>query len=763
MTHSSPKSSPKSSAKAEPTASKMRPRRWTRFLALALACGLGFSAADAYVRIRINGKNLEWTNPNITWRMNSAGSDNISDGSHEPAIEHAFQNWEDVVGSNINFTRGADTNSVDASGSSSIVAFDENNSSGYFPSGSGIVAITPISFNTSTGAILDADILFNGSQFNFSTDQTPGTFDVQDVLTHEIGHFIGLDHAPQVAGTMWPYVTSGQWLHRSLTDDDAAGATAISSVGTPAKLTGTIRRASGSAKLAGAVVSAVRTSDGRLLGMATTNNNGIFSIKGLPAANYWVHVTPLEGGMTTANLTGNATIETDFAAGFYGGYAVPTTFTLGAGATVDCGTLDMDDDITMRDSANSALLLKRGQASILTIFGTGFSAGAMSLETKASGLSITNVTSGTSFVRGTVTATGSAAYGTYDLYIRNGSGDIEVASGAVEVIHDAPTIVGLDTNTGSMVGGEVVTITGTNLQDGSYVLFGGVEAASVNFVNDTTLRATTPAATPGLVDLAIHGPDGQQVRSSNAFTFTGSPVFNDMLPTAGQDSGGTRLYISGNNFSAQTKVLIDGVQASTTFMTSKVLQVVTDAHAEGDVDLTLRNAGSPDTVISNGFTYVDSPDPRITSFTPNAGPKAGGTLVRIFGVSLADIAEVKFGVDPVSGQGGKLASLIDQINSSNVEAMTDANPNAGNFGLMVRTSNGQGAIASGFTFEGGGSIAASAGSGGGGGGCSANLKQHGPVDFRGDLPGWAALFGGYLLLRRRLRRRPAPVKVPVQR
>ena len=740
----------------------MRPRRWTRFLALALACGLGFSAADAYVRIRINGKNLEWTNPNITWRMNTAGSDNISDGSHEPAIEHAFQTWEDVLSSSINFTRGADTTSVDPSGASSIVAFDENNSSGYFPSGSGIVAITPISFNTSTGAILDADILFNGLQFSFSTDKTPGTFDVQDVLTHEIGHFVGLDHSPEVSGTMWPYVTSGQWLHRSLTADDAAGVTAISSVGTPAKLTGTIRRATGSDKIPGAVVSAVRTSDGRLLGMALTNSNGLFSIKGLPAADYWVHVTPLEGGMTTANLTGNASVETDFAAGFYGGFGTPTTFSLGANATVSCGILDMDDDIAMRDSANSALLLKRGQASILTLFGTGFTAGAMSLDSKTSGLTVTNVTSGTSFVRGTITATGSAAYGSYDLYIRNGSGDLEVASGAIEVIHDTPTIVGLDKSSGSMVGGEVVTVTGTNFQDGSFVLFGGVEATAVNVVNSTTLRATTPAATPGLVDLSIHGPDGQQVRTSNAFTFTGSPVFNDMLPTAGQATGGTRLYISGNNFSAQTQVFIDGVQATTTFMTTKVLQVITPAHAVGIVDLTLRNSGSPDTVVSDALTFVDNPDPRITSFTPNNGPKAGGTLVRIFGVSLSDIAEVKFGVDPVSGQGGKFASLVDMINSSTVEAMTDSNPNAGNFGLMVRTNNGQGAVASGFTFEGGGSLAASAASGSGGG-CSGNLGHRGPVDVRGELLGWAVLFGGFLLLRSRLRRRAVPVKVPVER
>ncbi|MHC4823250.1 MAG: IPT/TIG domain-containing protein [Planctomycetota bacterium] len=729
-------------------------------MALLLVFGLGFSAADAYIRIRINNKNLEWSNPNVTWRLNSTGSDNIADGSHIPAIEHAFQEWEDVAGSDIDFTRGSDTTDVAPGGGSHIVAFDEDNTSGYFPGGSGIVAITPISYNTSTGAITDADILFNGSQFTFSTDGTPGTFDVQDVLTHEIGHFIGLDHSPQVSGTMWPYVSTTQWLHRSLTADEGAGAVAVATGANQTRLTGTIRRSSSGSKIAGAIVSAIRASDGRLMGMAVTNNNGIFTIRGMPAADYWVHATPLEGGMTTANLTGNGTIETDFAAEFYGGFASPTAHTLGVGGDVDCGNLDLDDDIAMKDNANAAVLLKRGQSVVVTIFGSGFTASQMSMLVKTSALTVTNVTSNTSFVRGTITATGGAGYGSYDIYLRNPGGDLEVASGVIDVIPDTPTITGLDTNTGSIVGGESVVVSGTNFQPGSYVLFGGVEAASVTYVDSNTLNVTTPVATPGLVDLSVHGPDGQQARSDDAFTFTGAPVFTAMIPTAGQDTGGTRLYITGNNFSAQTQVLLDGQSAATTFMSAQVLQVLTPAHATGSVDMVIRNVGSPDNLQADAFTYVASPDPRITSFTPSSGPKAGGTLVRITGISLSDIQSVKFGVDPVSGQGGKLANLVDLISSTQVEAQTGSNATPGNFGLLLTTSSGQGTLSSGFTFEGGGD--GGSGASLAGGGCSADLDRQGPVDYRAEIPGWISLFGGFWLLRRHLRRKPASAHLPVE-
>ena len=98
MTVTSPKSSPKSSASANPDFTPRRPRKWLRGAAVLLAFVVGFGAADAYVRIQINGKTLQWSNPDITWRLNSAGSDDIADDSHIAAIEHGFQSWEELSG-----------------------------------------------------------------------------------------------------------------------------------------------------------------------------------------------------------------------------------------------------------------------------------------------------------------------------------------------------------------------------------------------------------------------------------------------------------------------------------------------------------------------------------------------------------------------------------------------------------------------------------------------------------------------------------------
>ena len=767
MTDTSKKSSRRCSAStADSTQGSLRkPRRWMRGLAVVMAFAAGFGAAEAYVRIQINGRNLAWTNPNITWRLNSAGSDDISDDSHIAAIEHAFQEWEDLSGSNLNFTRGSDTTDVDPGGSSHIVAFDEDNTSGYFPNGSGIVAITPITFDTGSGAILDADILFNGGQYSFSTNGTTGTFDVQDVLSHEIGHLIGLDHSPQVTGTLWPYVSTTQWLHRSLTTDDRSGAIAVAPSGSQSRLTGTIQRTGGGA-LRGAIVSAISSADGRLIGMAATTSSGAFTIRGVPEGSYWVHVTPLEGGMTTLNLTGNSTVDIDFAPGFFGGYSTPTTFNVTAGNETACGTLQLEDDIALRDNANAAVILKRGQDAIVTIFGSGFTADQMDLASKSSKVTISGVTSASSFVRGTVSIAADAEYGSYDLFVLGTGTEFDAASGVVEVVADAPTITGLSTNSGSIAGGEEIVIHGTGFQDGCYVLFGGLEAQSVVYSSSTALTVTTPAVSAGLVDVAIHNADGQQVTSSGAFTFEGSPVYTALVPVAGNIDGGTTLYITGDNFNSETQVLIDGSPAaSVTYRTSTVLQVTTAAHAAGTVDLVLRNAGSSDTTATDAFTYVATADPSIQSFTPGSGPKSGGTLVRIFGTNLGSIASVRFGVDPVSGQGGKLASLVELINGGEVRAQTVLNANAGSYGILVTTETGQGALTAGFTFEEDGSTSGGSGTslGTSGGGCAGSLNAAGDraTPWFHELPGWALLGFGFAWIRGRLRRRK-PVPVPVR-
>src|SRR5439155_13334353 len=49
--------------------------------------------------------------------------------------------------------------------------------------------------------VVEADLVFN-PKVPFATDGTAGAFDVRAVLTHELGHVLGLDESPIAAAAM---------------------------------------------------------------------------------------------------------------------------------------------------------------------------------------------------------------------------------------------------------------------------------------------------------------------------------------------------------------------------------------------------------------------------------------------------------------------------------------------------------------------------------------------------------------------------------
>jgi MYXO-CTERM domain-containing protein len=91
------------------------------------------------------------------------------------------------------------------------------------------VALTTVSFNRDTGEILDSDIELNTADHKITVTDTPGTgvFDLESVLTHEGGHFIGLAHSPDATSVMFFQDEGGSSKHRALAADDVAAVCAV--------------------------------------------------------------------------------------------------------------------------------------------------------------------------------------------------------------------------------------------------------------------------------------------------------------------------------------------------------------------------------------------------------------------------------------------------------------------------------------------------------------------------------------------------------
>jgi hypothetical protein len=92
------------------------------------------------------------------------------------------------------------------------------------------IGLTLVWHNPDTGEIYDADMQLNeaiGSIAICDSICPPGNIDLQNVMTHEAGHFLGLGHTPVRTATMSPVATPGETSKRILADDDKQGLCAI--------------------------------------------------------------------------------------------------------------------------------------------------------------------------------------------------------------------------------------------------------------------------------------------------------------------------------------------------------------------------------------------------------------------------------------------------------------------------------------------------------------------------------------------------------
>ncbi len=161
-----------------------------------------------------------------------------------------------------------------------------------FASGSAVVGVTQVYFKDNTGEILEADILINDG-FSFSTTKIESNF-LGNVISHELGHFLGLGHSQVPGSTMFYALSRGQ---NELADDDKAGIFSVyptPGVTTKGSLNGKIVGGKSLAAVFGAQVQAISLKTGRIAGANFTDIDGSFSIGGLDKNDqYFLYTKPI--------------------------------------------------------------------------------------------------------------------------------------------------------------------------------------------------------------------------------------------------------------------------------------------------------------------------------------------------------------------------------------------------------------------------------------------------------------------------------------
>lgn len=708
---------------------------WGGRLRLALAVAVVGALAFAHVRL-INpstGAELYWNNPsNISVVINEAGSDNLPDGSHETALRNAIDEWNAAPGSSAhlaeNVSPGQQARTDWSSSSVHLLLFDEDNSSGYFPSGSGTVAITPIWFYGG-GSISDADVLFNGKGFNFTTSGQAGRFDVQDVATHELGHLLGLDHTGVAGASMYPYVDTSVVLHRSLAGDDIGGMRELYPDGSFGRLSGRVRRADNST-VAGAWVCA-RGSDGRIVGGGLANNQGLYTIEGLDPGDYTVYARPLDKPVSSGNLTSGHVVQTDF-----GATHLPGVYSVAAGQTRAVSDLIVGPDVSLslgRSSDNFPLRVVEGESSTLTIHGSSLNAGSV-LTCSDPTVSVTAISWLGSLVTLSVNVPDGEPRGHLDLEVISPLGDRSILPGGLEVTPPDPVILTVTPSEGSDSGGTSMVLKGLNFEPGARVVIGDRiytdgEPGGCLVVDPTTILLTTGATVPGLHDVVVIDSSGVEGRQVAAYASAAIPTIDTVFPLAGNRLGGTEMVLRGDNFATGLQVRIDGIlQGAVTRDSGERVVVTTNGGLEGGPYLLeLENPGGG--IATSAFAYVRPADPVVTILDPSVG--VAGDVVTLYGSNLSPLTQVIFGADPDTGIGGVAADAIAFVGTGALEVTLPAGLAGDQSVLVRRADTGQAdVLEAGISFPGGG--------GDSGGACAGtvNLRQ-GP---------WQALRGSAWML-----------------
>ncbi|MEO1271590.1 MAG: matrixin family metalloprotease, partial [Myxococcota bacterium] len=181
-----------------------------------------------------------WPQRCIVYHINDQGTTDTDNEAAFQAIEDSFNQWSEPSCNNLKLTFGGFTNDdqvgynqASPSDNANIIVFRDDN----WPHSGGVLALTSVTFQPSTGKIFDADIELNTAEYRFSTTDNALRvgIDVANTLTHEAGHFLGLDHSGVSGSTMFATAPVGEVSKRDLAQDDIEGICSIYSSDTTAE------------------------------------------------------------------------------------------------------------------------------------------------------------------------------------------------------------------------------------------------------------------------------------------------------------------------------------------------------------------------------------------------------------------------------------------------------------------------------------------------------------------------------------------------
>lgn len=178
----------------------------------------------------VTGAKLFWPSSCVSYAVNRLGTESLDPTDTRDVIRKCFQSWSDVPcpdGGNASMTfqerdpvscKKSEYNK--AGPNLNVVLFQD--ADWKYRGIDGTLAKTSVTFNEVTGEIYDADIEVNAAfnEVTITDEPRKVQYDLQSILTHEVGHFIGIAHSSDQNAVMFASYNPGSTSLRRLSPDD---------------------------------------------------------------------------------------------------------------------------------------------------------------------------------------------------------------------------------------------------------------------------------------------------------------------------------------------------------------------------------------------------------------------------------------------------------------------------------------------------------------------------------------------------------------